>query len=125
MPLLDLFFSMIFFFLWIAWIVLLFSVVADIFRSPRSGWSKAGWSLFVIVIPWLGVLVYLITNGDDMTARQNRDAAQAVEAQQDYIRQVAGTSASPADELSKLADLRDKGVISADEFEKEKKKILA
>lgn len=125
MPLLDLFFAMIIFFLWVAWIVLVMRVIADIFRSPRSGWSKAGWCFFVIFFPLLGVLTYLITSGDDMTDRENRDAAAAVAAQQNYIREVAGTSASPADELEKLASLRDSGVISDAEFEKEKKRILS
>lgn len=125
MPLLDLFFAMIWFFLWIAWIVLLFRVIADIFQSPRSGWGKAGWSFFVIFFPFLGVLFYLITNGDDMTHRENQSAVQAVQAQQEYIREVAGSTASPADQLAKLAKLRDDGVISDDEFEKEKKRVLA
>lgn len=125
MPLLDIFFAMLYIFLWVAWIVLLMRIIADIFRSPSSGWSKAGWSFFVIFFPFLGVLTYLIVHGNDMTDRENRDAVQAVQAQQDYIRQVAGTSASPADELEKLASLRDSGVISDAEFEKEKKRVLA
>ena len=69
-PLLGVFWSMLFFFLWIAWIVLLFHVIVDIFRSDMRGMSKALWSIFVIAVPWLGVLFYLIANGDNMAARQ-------------------------------------------------------
>ncbi len=69
MPLLDLFWTLLWFFLFIAWIWLLIAIFADIFRSEMSGWGKAGWVLFVIILPFLGVLVYLIAHGSDM---QNR-----------------------------------------------------
>lgn len=123
-PILGLFWTMLILFLWVAWIMLVFRVIFDIFRSDMSGVSKAFWSIFVIVIPWLGVLVYLIAHGDDMT---NRDisAVRQQQAEVDaYIRSAAGTGGT-AQELATLADLRDRGVISDDEFAAQKAKLLA
>ncbi len=125
MPLLDIFFTMIWFFLWVAWIVLLIRVIADIFRSDRSGWSKAFWCLFVIVLPLIGVLAYLISNGDDMAAREVGDQQAAIAAQQQYIRDVANSGGSAADQLEKLASLRDRGVITDAEFAQQKARVLA
>ena len=123
-PILGLFWTMLILFLWIAWIMLVFYVIVDIFRSDMRGLSKALWAIFIIVVPWLGVLIYLIANGDKMTQR-NIAAAQQQQAQMDaYIRSTAGTGGT-ADELTKLAALRDQGVISADEFEAQKTKLLA
>jgi hypothetical protein len=124
MPLLDLFWTMLWFFLFIMWIWLLISSFSDIFRREMSGWAKAGWVFFLIVLPLLGALIYLIANGGDMQARTVRDYQAMESAQKDYIRQVAGTG-SAADELEKLAGLRDSGVISAEEFAAQKAKILA
>jgi hypothetical protein len=124
MPLLDLFWTMLWFFLFIMWIWLLISIFSDIFRREMSGWAKAGWVFFLIVLPLLGALIYLIANGGDMQARTVRDYQAMESAQKDYIRQVAGTG-SAADELEKLAGLRDSGVISAEEFAAQKAKILA
>lgn len=119
----DFFWFMFWAFLWIIWIMLLFRVFIDIFRSEGSGWAKAAWSIFVIILPFLGVFVYLIAEGGDM-ARRDVASAQAVDqAQRDYIRSVAGSGTS-ADELDKLASLRDRGVISDSEFEEQKAKIL-
>jgi hypothetical protein len=123
-PILGLFWTMLILFLWVAWIMLVFHVLVDVFRSDMGGFSKALWAIFVIVVPWLGVLVYLIANGDKMTGRSIA-AAQQQQAQMDaYIRQTA-TSGGTAEELTKLAALRDQGVITADEFESQKSKILA
>ena len=124
MPLLDLFWTMLWLFLFITWIWLLISIFSDIFRRDMSGAAKAGWVLFLIVLPLLGALIYLIANGGDMQARSIKDYQAMESAQKDYIRQVAGTG-SAADELEKLASLRDSGVISADEFAAQKAKILA
>lgn len=121
--LLDLFWVMLWFFLWIMWIWLLIKVFADIFRADFSGWAKAGWVVFVIILPFLGVLVYLIAQGGSMAERDMKQVADMAEAQRAYIQDVAGTST--ADELEKLAGLRDKGVITADEFNAQKAKILA
>jgi hypothetical protein len=122
-PILGLFWTMLFFFLWFAWLMLLFHVIVDIFRSDMRGMSKALWALFVIIIPWLGVLVYLIANGDNMAQRRVDDVQQSEAAAQDYIRSVAGT-ASPADELVKLAELHSKGVLTDAEFAQQKAKLL-
>jgi hypothetical protein len=123
-PLLNIFWTMFEFFLWVVWIWLLIMVFIDIFRShDMSGWAKALWVLFVVILPFLGVLVYLIARGSKMHEREERQASRQDEAWRSYVQQSAGTST--ADQLAKLADLRDRGVISADEFEREKAKVLA
>jgi UPF0716 family protein affecting phage T7 exclusion len=123
-PLLNIFWSIFIFFLWVIWIWILIMVFIDIFRShDLSGWAKALWVLFVVILPFLGVLVYLIARGGKMHERAERQAAQQDQARRAYIQQAAGSSS--ADQLAKLADLRDRGVISAEEFEREKAKVLA
>lgn len=125
MPLLDLFWSMLWFFMFFLWIWLLISIFADIFRSEISGWGKAGWILFVIVLPFLGVLIYLIANGGDMQNRSMKQAADMQSAQRDYIQSVAGDSSSSADEIEKLASLKNSGVLTDEEFQAQKAKLLA
>lgn len=125
MPLLDLFWTILYVFLLFAWIWLLISVLTDVFRSDMSGWGKAGWTLFIIVLPWLGALIYLIVHGGDMQRRSYAQAAAAQQAQHDYIRSVAGDGQSTADELAKLANLRDAGVITDGEYQSQKAKLLA
>jgi hypothetical protein len=126
MPLLDLFWATLWFFLFFAWIWLLITIIADIFRShDLNGWMKALWVLFVAVVPWLGVLIYLIARGGSMQERAMQDAAKREQATRDYVRQVASDSGSTADELAKLAQLRDSGVITAEQFEAQKARILA
>ena len=128
MPLMDLFWSMLWFFLFFAWIWLLIMVIADVFRShDLSGWAKALWVLFIIVVPWLGVLVYLIARGQKMGERHMEDAIAREKATRSYIQQAAGSAAGPstADELTKLADLRTSGVITNEEFDAQKAKLLA
>jgi hypothetical protein len=125
-PLLGLFWTMLWFFLWIAWIVLLFRVFADIFRSrDMGGWAKALWSIFVIVVPFLGVLVYIIARGHSMVDRDIARAQEQDAAFRSYVQDVASSSGGTADELSKLADLKSRGVISDAEFEQQKAKLLA
>ena len=124
MPLLDLFFTMLWFFLFFIWIWLLISIFGDIFRSDKSGWAKAGWTFFVIIVPLLGVLIYLITNGTAMTERSMKQAADAERAQRAYIQEVSGGGASAADEISKLAALRDSGALTEQEFAAQKAKLL-
>jgi hypothetical protein len=124
-PLFDLFWSILIVFLWVAWIWVVVGVVTDIFRSDVSGVSKALWVLFVILLPWLGVLMYIIVNGDAMTQRNMESARRQDEAAQAYIRQAAGTSTSTAEELEKLSSLKDRGVISDAEFASQKAKLLA
>jgi len=123
----DLFWSMLWFFLFFAWIWLLITIFADIFRSDDlSGWGKAFWTIFVVILPWLGVLIYLIARGGSMQERAMAMAVQQEKAQREYIQQVSSSSgASSADELEKLARLRDAGTITAEEFAAQKAKILA
>ena len=126
MPLLDLFWAMLWFFLFFAWIYLVVSVFIDIFRShDLGGFAKAIWALFVIVVPLLGVLVYLIARGDKMGQRAVDDAAARDAATRQYIRDAAGTGSSASEELAKLAKLRDDGVITDQEFQAQKAKLLA
>ena len=125
MPLLDLFWAMLWFFLFFIWLMLLFRIFGDIFRSDdMGGWAKAFWTIFVIILPILGVLVYVIARGKGMAERDVRDYQAAEQATQQYIKDVAGSSSS-ADELTKLASLRDQGVISSEEFEQQKARLLA
>jgi Short C-terminal domain len=126
-PLLNLFWTMLEFFLWVAWIWILIMVFIDIFRShDLSGWAKALWLIFVLVIPLIGVLVYLIARGGEMQDRAVRQAQQQDADARRYIQQAAADSpASSADQLARLADLRDRGVITAEEFDREKAKVLA
>jgi hypothetical protein len=124
-PLLGAFWTVFEIFLWIIWIWILIYVFIDIFRShDLSGWAKALWFVFVLFIPLIGVLVYLIARGGEMQQRAAQDAQQQDQEVRRYIQQAAGEPSS-ADQLAKLADLRDRGVITADEFEREKTKVLA
>ena len=126
-PILDFFLTMLYFFLFIIWIWLLIMVFVDIFRShDMGGWAKALWAIFVIILPFLGVFVYLIARGGKMHERAVEQAAQQQKAFDAYVKQAAGTSGdTTADQLSKLADLKNQGVITDAEFEAQKSKILA
>jgi ABC-type multidrug transport system fused ATPase/permease subunit len=124
-PLLGAFWTIFEIFLWVIWIWILIYVFIDIFRSrDLSGGAKALWFIFVLFIPLIGVLVYLIARGGKMHERAVQEAQQQDQAAREYIQQAAGTP-SPADQLAKLADLRDRGVITPQEFESQKAKILA
>jgi ABC-type multidrug transport system fused ATPase/permease subunit len=126
-PLLGAFWTVMWIFLWVVWLVLLFRVVTDIFRDhDLSGWAKAVWLLFVIVVPFLGVLVYVIGRGADMGKREVARAQEQQEAFNTYVREtVAGPGATGSvDELAKLSDLKARGDISEGEFQRAKEKIL-
>jgi type VI protein secretion system component VasK len=124
-PLLDAFWTILWISLFFIWIWLFVIVLIDIFRShDLSGFAKALWVLFVIIIPWLGVLVYLIARGGKMHERAAQQAQQQQQAFTQYVQSVAPKEGA-ADQLSKLADLKDRGVISDAEFQAEKAKILA
>ncbi|MEU9339031.1 SHOCT domain-containing protein [Streptomyces sp. NPDC048290] len=129
-PLLSAFWTMLLFFLWIMWFILLFRVVLDIFRDDRlSGWAKAGWLAFCILLPFLGVLVYVIARGRNM-GRREIEQARAQQAQfDDYIKKTAsGADAgakSSADELAKLSEIRARGDITDDEFRRAKELVLS
>ena len=124
-PLLGAFWTILEIFLWVLWIWILIYVFIDIFRSrDLSGWGKALWFVFVLFIPLIGVLVYLIARGGKMQERAMQDARQQDKEFRAYVQDAAG-SGSSADQLAKLADLRDRRVISPEEFEREKAKVLA
>ena len=126
-PILDFFLTMLYFFLFIIWIWLLIIVFIDIFRShDMGGWAKALWVIFIIILPFLGVFVYLIARGGKMHERAASEAAQQQKAFDQYVKQTAGTSGdTTADQLSKLADLKSQGVLTDAEFDAQKAKILA
>jgi uncharacterized membrane protein YcjF (UPF0283 family) len=126
-PVLDAFLTMLYFFLFIIWIWLLITVFMDVFRShDMGGWAKALWVIFIIILPFLGVFVYLIARGGKMHERAAQQAAQQQKAFDQYVKQAAGTPGeSSADQLHKLADLKSQGVLTDTEFEAQKAKILA
>jgi hypothetical protein len=126
-PILGLFWTMLWFFLWIVWLILLFRVILDIFRDDDlGGFAKALWLIFVVLLPYIGVLVYVIARGRGMGQRDIERARAQEQAFQSYVRETAATSGGgTADELAKLADLQERGVISEQEFQAQKAKILA
>ena len=125
-PLLNLFWTMMLFFLWALWIFLLISILIDVFRShDMGGWAKAGWTIFIVVLPFLGALVYLIVRGKGMAERQTGDRMAADQARRSYVESAADGSSSVAEEVSKLADLRDRGILTEQEFAAQKAKVLA
>jgi hypothetical protein len=119
--------TMLYFFLFFIWIWILITVFMDIFRShDLGGWAKALWSIFVIVLPFLGCFVYLIARGGKMQERQAHDAAQQKQAFDSYVREAAGTSGGDVtSQLTQLADLKTQGVLTDAEFEAQKAKVLA
>jgi len=124
-PFLDVFWTMLVFFAWVIWFWLLITVFADLFRRHDvSGWGKAGWTLFVIVLPFLGVFVYLIAQGKHMAERKAADMQASQAAFDDYVRQVKSDS-DPGEQIAKAKQLLDSGAIDANEFEQLKRKALA
>jgi hypothetical protein len=123
----QVFLSMLWFFLFFIWIWLLIIVFGDIFRSDDlSGWGKALWTIFIILVPYLGVFVYLITRGHKMQDRSMREAAQQERQFRSYVQDVAGPGGGgAADEIARLADLRDQGVLTEAEFQQAKAKALS
>ncbi len=124
-PLLGAFLSILEFFLFFIWLYLLFVVFGDIIRSPDlGGGAKALWSIVIIVLPYIGVFIYLIARGATMHERAERRAERQDEAFQQYVRQAAGPETSTSDQLAKLVNLRDEGKISEEDFQRGKAKIL-
>ncbi len=124
-PLLSIFWTMLEFFFFVLWIWLLIYIFIDIFRShDMGGLAKALWVVFVIILPFLGVFVYLIARGGSMHERAEKQAQQQQQQFDEYVKKTAGSSNS-ADELAKLADLKAKGVLTDAEFEAQKAKILS
>ena len=114
------------FFIWIAAIMVWFRCVFDMFSDHTlSGWAKAGWAIVLIFIPWVGALIYLIARGRSMTERQVTEATQMQAVQEQYIKQVAGSSTSPADQIASAKALLDSGAIEQSEYDALKAKALA
>lgn len=125
-PFLDVLWTMVIFFLWILWFWLLFTVFADVFRRrDLSGWGKAGWLIFTILLPYLGVFVYLITQHDGMTERNVSQMRAQREQMDAYVREAAGTGGGAAAEIERAKALLDSGAINQSEFEAIKQKALA
>ena len=111
-------------FFFVIWIWILITILTDLFRDHElSGWGKAAWVLFLVFVPFITALIYLIARGEGMRDRTIKAQAEAKQHMDAYIREQA--HASPADELHKLSELKDKGAISAEEFERAKAKLLA
>jgi hypothetical protein len=124
-PLLDLFLTMLWFFIWVLWIILVFRIIVDIFRNRElGGWGKAGWLLLIVLVPLLGVLIYLIAHGGHMAQREYGLAQAHDEAYGAHYPDKARGNGS-ADELTRLAELRDRGVITEEEFVQGKAKALS
>lgn len=124
-PLLNVFWTTMWIFLWVLWIMLLFRVIVDIFSDDGlSGWGKSGWCVFVVVLPYLGVFVYLIARGRSMGERSMERAQRNEQEVRAYIRESAGPSGH-AEELSRLAELKNHGDLTPAEYEQAKAKVLA
>jgi len=125
-PFLDLFWTMLIFFVWVAWFMLLFRVIGDIFRRhDLSGGGKALWLIFVILLPFLGVFVYLIAQNEGMTARDLERTQASRQQFDDYVRSTASTGGGAAAEIEKAKQLLDSGAITQAEFEGIKARALA
>jgi general stress protein CsbA len=123
-PFLDVLWTMILFFCWVAWIWMLVLILSDVFRRDMSGWAKAGWCVFLIALPFLGAFIYLIAHGKDMTQRRVQDAQVSQANFDHYVRQVAADGGS-AGQIQQAKQLLDSGAINQAEFEQLKTKALA
>ncbi|MFF4585799.1 SHOCT domain-containing protein [Streptomyces sp. NPDC001388] len=128
-PLLSAFWTMLIFFLWIMWFVLLFRVVLDIFRDDDlSGWGKTGWLAFCIFLPFLGVFVYVVARGKNMGRREAAQARAQQKQFDDYVRETAkgtGGPTSSVDELARLSEIKARGDITDEEFDRAKQLVLS
>jgi hypothetical protein len=125
-PLMDIFLSMVYFFCWVLWFMLMFWIIMDIFRSDDlRGWAKAAWLVGVIVLPIVGILAYLIVRGGSMRERQVSRARAQDEEFRAYVRDAATSEANtPSDELAKLAGLHQRGVLNDEEFNRAKTRVM-
>jgi Phospholipase_D-nuclease N-terminal/Short C-terminal domain len=124
-PFLDIVFTMLIFFAWVVWIWMMIMILSDVFRRHDiSGWGKATWVVFLIVLPFIGVLVYLVAQHDGMAARRSSDLRDAEAQMDEYLRSVPAEQ-GPASEIAKAAQLRDSGAITQTEFEAIKAQALA
>jgi putative oligomerization/nucleic acid binding protein/phospholipase D-like protein len=125
-PFLDIVGTMLIFFAWVSWFWLAITVFSDLFRRHDiSGWGKAGWTIMVIALPFLGVLLYLIAQGKHMAERNLKAAEGAQKQMDDYVRHVAHSNGGASDQIAKAKDLRESGAIDDQEFERLKEKALA
>ncbi|MER7000793.1 SHOCT domain-containing protein [Streptomyces sp. NPDC000410] len=125
-PLLGAFWTVMWIFLWVMWFMLLFRIIVDIFRDHEmNGWAKAGWLILVLIIPFLGALIYVIVRGRDMGRREIQQAREQQSAFESYIRETAAGAGGGVDQLAKLSELKAKGDISEAEFERAKQKLLS
>ncbi|MEV4045977.1 SHOCT domain-containing protein [Streptomyces sp. NPDC049744] len=125
-PLLGAFWTMLMLFLWIMWFILLFRVITDIFRDDGlSGWAKTGWLVFCILLPFLGVFVYVIARGKNMGRRETSRARSQREEFDAYIKKTAAGTSSSVDELARLSEIRDRGAITDEEFRRAKELVLS
>jgi hypothetical protein len=124
-PFLDIFWSMIIFFVWVTWIWMMILILSDVFRRrDLSGWGKAAWTFFLIILPFLGALIYLIAQSDGMAERRAQDVQGQRAQMDDYVRSVAGSGGAAA-EIDKAKALLDSGAITQPEYEALKAKALA
>ncbi|MEU8582943.1 SHOCT domain-containing protein [Streptomyces abikoensis] len=125
-PVLGAFWTILWIFLWVLWVMLLFRVIGDIFRDDQlGGWGKAAWLLFTVFLPFLGVFVYVLARGREMGNREIQHAQAQRRAFDEYVREAAGPgNRSAADELAKLSEIKARGDISEAEFQRAKEKIL-
>jgi hypothetical protein len=124
-PFMDVFWTMLVFFFWVIWIWILITVLIDLFRRHDiSGWGKAAWAVFVIVLPYLGVFIYLITQGKGMAERRAEEIRASQASFDQYVRDAAGSS-GPSDQIARAKELLDSGAIDQAEFDQLKRKALA
>ena len=124
-PFLDIFWTMLIFFMWVIWIWILVTVLMDLFRRHDiGGWGKAGWTLLVVVLPFLGVFLYLVTQGKEMAERRASEIQASQASFDSYVRSVA-TNGGATDQIAKAKELLDSGAISQSEFDQIKSKALA
>ena len=125
-PFLNILWTTLIFFAWVIFIWIAITVLIDVFRRKDiSGWAKAAWTIFIVILPWIGVLVYLIAEHDGMAERRSRDVADSQAQFDDAVRRAAGTSGGAAAEIEKAKQLLDNGTITQAEFDSIKAKALA
>lgn len=123
-PLLNLFWTMFVFFMWILWFMLLFRIISDLFHDDTvSGWGKTAWTVVLIVLPFVGVLIYLIARGQGMGEREMARARKSEEAFRAYVRDTAAQPGT-TDELARLAEMKSRGDLTREEYESAKAKVL-
>ncbi len=123
---LDLFWTMLLLFFWVLWFFLLFRIIGDLFRDRElGGWAKAGWMILVILLPFVGVLAYVIVRGKGMSQRDVKQVEAQQTAFKQYVREAAGTQDDSVDQLHKLSELKSRGDLTEEEYAQAKQKLLA